>query len=97
MYKTRIEKFLLGDNISVSVVKEHGDSSGHYALVKIGLFGMNSYAICVLGDDYALETVGDSLEAAELLFDTAVREGVSPMHVYDVVSDFRHGEGEEKI
>ncbi len=89
MYKTQTKNFLLGENISISVLKETDSGAAHYALLKVGLFGMNVYALCALGEDYAFETVGASLEAAEGLFDTVVAQGVSPTHVFDVVSDFR--------
>ena len=92
MYKTQIEKFLLGDNLTVSVVREKGESGAHYSLIKIGLFAMNVYAICILGEDYALETVGSSQKDAERTFDLVVSERVSPTHLYDVISDLKHGE-----
>ncbi len=89
MYKTKIEKFLLGDNLTVSVIEEKSDGAAHYALLKIGFFAMNIYAICILGEDYAVETVGDSQSSAQDLFELCVKEGVSPTHLYDVISDFR--------
>lgn len=89
MYKTQTENFLLGENISISVLKETEDRATHYALLKVGLFGMNVYALCALGEDYAFETVGSSLEEAEGLFCSVVEGGVSPSHILDVVSDFR--------
>ena len=89
MYKTQIEKFLLGENLTVSVIKEKDQGTAHYALIKIGLFAMNAYAICILGEEYAIETVGGSKKDAEDLFALSVREGVSPTHLYDVIADFR--------
>ena len=91
MYKTQLEKSVIGENVCLSVIKERGEEKEHYALLRISLFGRSSYAVCVLGEDYALETVGESEEQAELLFDTVIRESVSPMHIHDVVTDFRHG------
>ena len=92
MYKTQTEKFLLSENISLSVIRESGSENGHYALLRIGLFGMNGYALCVLGEDYAIETVGTCYEEAERLFMLAVREGISAVHLFDVVSDHRREE-----
>lgn len=91
MYKTQTKNFLLGENISISVLRETESETAHYALLKVGLFGMNVYTLCALGEDYAFETVGASLEEAEGLFDTVVAQGVSPTHIFDVVSDFRKG------
>ena len=89
MNKTQIEKFLLGDNLTLSVVKEKEEQGAHYALVKVGLFAMNVYAICILAEDYAFESVGECAEDAERLFDLLVSERLSPDHLYEVISDFK--------
>lgn len=89
MYKTKLQRSVIGENISLSVVKEGGEDSVRYALLRIGLFGRNAYAVCVLGEEYALETLGYDGERAEGIFDTIVREGVSVLHVSDVIADLR--------
>lgn len=89
MYKTDIEKFVLGENISISVIREEGEELAHYALLKISLFGKTTYAVCALGDGYALECIGGDEELAGSFFGMLIRENVSPTHLFDVVSDFR--------
>ena len=89
MFKTEIEKFVMGDNISISVIKEDGEELAHYAFLKIGLFGRATYAICALGDGYALECVGEDEAEAMNFFEMAVRENLSPMHLFDAVTDYR--------
>ena len=90
MYKTEIKNFVLGDNISISVMQERGESGSHYGLLKISLFGRATYAICVLGDGYALECVGENEEDAMGMFEMTVSEKVSPIHLFDIISDLRH-------
>lgn len=94
MYKTQLERSMIGENISLSVVKERGEEGTHYALLRISLFGKSSYAVCVIGEDYAMETLGENAELAEMFFDTVVKEAVSPVHMHDVVCDFKRGEAE---
>ena len=89
MYKTDIEKFVMGDNISISVIREEGEELAHYAFLKISLFGMATYAICALGDGYALECIGEDEEEAKAFYETAVKENLSPTHLFDVVTDYR--------
>lgn len=89
MYKTQIEKFVVGENIATSVVTEKDNQGAHYALLRISLFGKDSFAVCVLGDGYALETVGEEAKVAQQLFELIVREGASPTHLFDIVTDFR--------
>ena len=89
MYKTQIEKFVVRENISTSVMIEKNTNGAHYALVKISLFGKESFAICVLGDGYAFETVGESARESKRLFDLVVKEEASPTHLFDIISDFR--------
>ena len=89
MYKAQIEKSVIGENIGLTVVRECGEDSTRYALIRMGIFGKSSYAVCVLGDEYALETLGEDGESAEEMFDMLVRNSVSPIQVYEVVSDLR--------
>lgn len=93
MYKTQLEKFVVGENISTSVVTEKESKGTHYALVRISLFGKDSFAVCILGDGYALETVGENAKESKKLFDLLVKESAAPEHLFDIVSDFRR-EGE---
>ena len=92
MYKTQLEKFVIGENISTSVVAEKESKGVHYALVRIGLFGKDSFAICILGDGYAFETVGENAKKSKKIFDLIVKEMASPTHLFDIVSDFRREE-----
>lgn len=89
MHETKIDNFILANNIDLEVVLEKSRGGVHYALMRIGLFGQRTYAVCILGDGYALETVGEIEEDALELFDLMMDGGVSPEHVFDVVSDFR--------
>ena len=97
MYKTQTENCIIANNITISVLKECTVSSGHYALLRISIFGAGTYALCVLGEDYAMEIVGESHADAERIYELAVREGVSPVHLFDVVGDIRREANEEKI
>ena len=89
MYKTQIEKFAVGENISTSVMIEKEAQGAHYALLRISMLGKNSFAICILGDGYAFETVGENAKESKRLFDLIVKESASPTHLFDIVSDFR--------
>ena len=93
MYKTQLEKFVVGENISTSVVSEKESKGAHYALVRISLFGKDSFAICILGNGYAFETVGENAKESKRIFDLVVKESASPAHLFDIVCDFRR-EGE---
>ncbi len=89
MYKSRVEEFLVGNNINLSVMREESKNESHYVLIKVSLFGKNTYEICVLGDGYALEVIGeDECEAIEF-FEILLKNAPSPYHIYDIVSDFR--------
>lgn len=89
MFKTQIERFVVGENLSTSVIVEKDGRGAHYALLRISLFGKDSFAICVLGDGYALETVGENERESRKLFELIVKETASPTHLFDIVSDFR--------
>ena len=89
MYKTQIEKFVVGDNIATSVVVEKDCGDSHYALLRISLFGKDSYAVCALGDGYALETVGEDVKSAQQIFELIAKAAASPIHLFDIVTDFR--------
>ena len=87
MYRT--ENFSVTSNIDVSVIKEVNEGREYYALVKISLFGRESYGICTLGGGYAFESVGDNIKDAIELFELILNATPSVEHLFDVVSDFR--------
>ena len=89
MNKTQIENSLLGENLTLEVMRERKELGAHYALVKIGLFAMSIYAICILAQDYAFESVGESLDEAERLFELSVSERLSSEHLGEVISDLK--------
>lgn len=89
MYKTETENFILTNNISLEVMREKGSDTAHYALIRIGLFGKITYGICVLGDGYAMETLGENEEDALATFELIMNEGASPAHIFDIVTDRR--------
>ena len=85
----RTNDILMANNIDISVVKEQNERMEHYVLLKIGFLGRNTYAICVFGNGYALESVGDDEALAHTLYETVLRNGLAPEHVFDVITDFR--------
>ena len=92
MYKTKTQNFLVTENIGLTVVKEICTEKGYYVLFKIGILGKSTYGICILGDEYALETVCEDADVATDMFDTVIKQEVSPCHLFDVVNDFRHSQ-----
>ncbi len=90
MYKNRVENFLVGNNIDVSILREETERDTHYVLLKISLFGKSTYAVCALGDGYSFEVLGEKDEECNAFFELILRTSPSPCHIYDVVSDFRH-------
>ena len=95
MNRTQTDKFPLTSNIDVTVIKEIKEGGEYYALVKISVFGWHSYGVCMLGDEYAFESVGDDIKNATELFDIVVNEMPEPSQLFDVVTDFRHGKAYE--
>lgn len=89
MYKTQTQNFILANNIGLEVVREQEVGETHYALVRIGIFGKTTYGICVLGDGYAMETLGECEKEAEETFELIMREGAAPEHIFDIVTDRR--------
>ena len=89
MYRTQTEKFSVASNIDVSVIKEVSEKGAYYAFVKMTFFGMNTYGICMLGDGYAFESVGDDIKEAAELFELVVSQSPAVEHVFDIVTDFR--------
>ena len=87
--KTNTENFLVANNIDMSVICECDSEDSHYALVKINLLGRNTYCICVLGDGYAFECLGESEEAARKFFEIASKSIPAPDQVFDIVTDMR--------
>lgn len=97
MYETGTEAFALCENIGIEVLKEMGVGAARYALIRIGLFGKTTYAVCVLGDGYAFETLGENAEAAEDLFELIAGGQASPEHVFDIVTDARRERDARRI
>ena len=89
MYKNRVEKFSVGNNVDMCVLREESEQGIHYALLKIGIFGKITYAICALGDGYALEVLGENESSSTDFFELVLRAAPSPCHIFDIVSDFR--------
>lgn len=89
MYRTETENFILSNNIGLEVVRENMSGQAHYALVRIGLFGKTTYGICVLGDGYAMETLGECEEDAVETFELIMKENAAPEHIFDIVTDRR--------
>lgn len=89
MYKNGIEKFVVGNSIDISVLREESKQGTHYAFMKISLFGKSTYAICALGDGYAFEVLGENFEECDDFFALVLRTAPSPCHIFDAVSDFR--------
>ena len=87
--RMRTNEILMANNIDIAVVREQNERMAHYVLLKIGFLGRNTYAICVFGDGYALESVGEDEALANTLYETVLRNGLAPEHVFDVVTDFR--------
>jgi len=79
----------MANNIDISVIREQSERMEHYVLLKIGFLGRSTYAICVFGNGYALESVGEDETLANALYETVLRNGLSPEHVFDIVTDFR--------
>ena len=91
------EKISLADNIEVSVLREESRNSMCYAFLKIGLFGMNTYGISILGKGYAFESVGDNIAQASELFELVLLNTPSVEHLFDIVTDFRRGLEAENV
>ena len=89
MYKSGVEKFLVGNNVDVSVLREETEHQTHYVLMKISLFGKDTYAICALGDGYAIEIIGDTEAQAAEFFEIVLKGAPEPCHIYDIVTDYR--------
>ncbi len=89
MYRTKTESFVVEGNINMSVLREQSEGGGHYALMKISLFGRNTYGICVLGDGHSIEIVGNDEGEANELFDIVVNEAPEPCHMFDIITDYR--------
>ena len=89
MYRTQTEKFSVISNIDVSVIKEVDEGASYYALVKISLFGRDSYGICTLGSGYAFESVGNDINDALELFELITKDSFAVEHLFDIVTDFR--------
>ncbi len=92
MYKSGVEKFMVGNNIHLSVICEATEGENHYVFMKISLFGKDTYAICALGDGYSLEVIGEDEHNSREFFKTVLKQNPSPCHLFDIVSDFRHEE-----
>ena len=97
MFRTQIEKFLVGENIATSVIREKGNGSAHYVLLRISLFGKDSFAICVLDNEYALESVGDDAKYAMSLFELIVKEAALPSQLFDIITDQRREKELEEL
>lgn len=91
MYRTEAEKFSVANNIDVSVIREEHDRTLYYALLKISIFGRNTFGICMLGDGYAFESIGEDLDEACAIFELILTQAPSVEHMFDIVTDFRRG------
>ena len=89
MYRTQTENFSVASNINVSVIREVKENGAYYAFVKISLFGMSTYGICMLANGYAFEIVGDDAENASELFELVLEQSPAVEHMFDIVTDFR--------
>ena len=89
MYKNGVEKFLVGNNVDITVLREENEKETHYVLMKISLFGKVTYALCALGDGYALEIIGEQDNEAYEFFELILQEAPEPCHIFDIITDHR--------
>ena len=90
--KTNSENFLVTNNINISVLNEQNFGDMNYALIKINLFGKGTYCICVIGNGYALECLGEDEEFSKNIFDTVIKGKPDAEHIWDIVTDARHAQ-----
>ncbi len=88
-YKNGIENSIVGGNIEISVITEESEKAALYALLKISLFGKNTYGLYALGEGHSFEIIGDDEAEAEKFFKTVLASEPSPDHIFDIVTDYR--------
>ncbi len=76
-------------SIVVDVVKETRNEGREYGLVKLSVGEKESFCVYIDGEEYACECVGDNGRKAIEIFDAIVANGVSSIHLFEILYDLR--------
>ena len=87
--KTNRNNFLMANNIGISVMLQEDAGATRYALIKIDIFGKNTYCLCIDDDNFSFECVGEDELFARSFFATVLRTFPKSEHLFDVVTDAR--------
>ena len=76
-------------SIGVEKIKEIENEGIEYLFVRINICQNESFAICILGEEFAFESLGEDRKEAEKMFDVLVENGVSAIHLEEILHDIK--------
>lgn len=75
--------------VNISIVMESESEKAEYSLLEINVKGIMKYAIYIKsGEEEDFAIFDNNRESCELLFEKAVAQRLSPMHLEDIARDF---------
>ena len=76
-------------NISVEKIREVHCEDREYIMIKLNLCNKEIFAICVVGEEFAFESLGNDYCEANRIFELLVQNIVSEIHLEEILHDIK--------
>ena len=76
-------------NISVEKIRDVHCEDREYIMIKLNLCNKETFAICVVGEEFAFESLGNDYCEANRIFGLLVQNIVSEIHLEEILHDIK--------